>query len=263
MIMKSILKSIFPILAVIVLASCEKKIDYDLESADPKIVIEGIVNDGGGPAIVKLTTSTPFDASNEYPAVTGASVVIVETIGDVVNEFVLNETTPGIYESAVAVGTPGASYHLTVTSEGAVYEATSVMPFRVEIAEYNLEEFFGDNLFVNVGFSDPAEYENFYKFKLIRNDTLSESLFIQDDVFTNGYFNTALLGGQFEAVLPGDQVWVEMQTIDENVYNYWYSLSLNINDATAAPANPVTNLSNDALGYFSAQTSDIIEFTAP
>lgn len=261
--MKSFLKNIFPVLAVIVLASCEKKIDYDLDSADPKIVIEGIVNDAGGPAVVKLTTSTPFDASNEYPAVTGASVVIVETIGDVVNEFVLNETTPGIYESAVAVGTPGASYYLKVTSAGEVYEATSVMPYRVEIADYYVEEFFGDNQFVNVGFADPAEYNNFYKFKLITNDTLSESIFIQDDVFTNGFYNTALLGGQFEAVLPGEQVWVEMQTIDENVYNYWYSLSLNINDATAAPANPVTNLSNEALGYFSAQTSDIIEFQVP
>jgi hypothetical protein len=46
--------------------------------------------------------------------------------------------------------------------------------------------------------------------------------------------------------------------VDENIYNYFYELS-NVT-ATAGiqsttPANPTSNISNGALGYFSAHTT--------
>ena len=56
---------------------------------------------------------------------------------------------------------------------------------------------------------------------------------------------------------------IEIDHIDEKVYNYWFSLSQNVNDATAAPANPVTNLSNGALGYFSAFSRSSVEGIVP
>jgi len=43
---------------------------------------------------------------------------------------------------------------------------------------------------------------------------------------------------------------------DAAVYKYWYSLNDGATGTgqSASPANPVTNISGGALGYFSAQT---------
>ena len=59
-------------------------------------------------------------------------------------------------------------------------------------------------------------------------------------------------------IKSGDTVTIEMLGIDEAVYKYWYSLHFNGGDGgnIATPANPVTNVSGGALGYFSAQTVD-------
>ena len=60
-------------------------------------------------------------------------------------------------------------------------------------------------------------------------------------------------------IKSGDTVtWIEMLGIDEAVYKYWYSLHFNGGDGgiLLLPANPVTNVSGGALGYFSAQTID-------
>jgi hypothetical protein len=56
-----------------------------------------------------------------------------------------------------------------------------------------------------------------------------------------------------------------MLGIDEAVYKYWYSLHFNGGDGgnIATPANPVTNISGGALGYFSAQTVDRKTVIAP
>jgi hypothetical protein len=43
---------------------------------------------------------------------------------------------------------------------------------------------------------------------------------------------------------------------DAAVYTFWYSLSSGATGAneSASPANPVSNISGGAVGYFSAQT---------
>ena len=55
----------------------------------------------------------------------------------------------------------------------------------------------------------------------------------------------------------GDQVTVDMLCLDPAVYKYWYSLDRGATGggiSGATPANPVTNISGGALGYFSAHT---------
>ncbi|HYJ37819.1 MAG TPA: hypothetical protein VEV87_04350 [Chitinophagaceae bacterium] len=55
----------------------------------------------------------------------------------------------------------------------------------------------------------------------------------------------------------GDEVTIEMLTIDGVIFKYWNSLRSAGGDgstSTASPANPVTNIEGGALGYFSAQT---------
>ena len=59
---------------------------------------------------------------------------------------------------------------------------------------------------------------------------------------------------------PGDTVWVDLLSIDKASYDYFNTLN-NIltsdrSPTSLAPANPNTNLTNGALGYFAAYSVD-------
>ena len=59
----------------------------------------------------------------------------------------------------------------------------------------------------------------------------------------------------------GDTIHVEMQCIDQNIYTYYIAvIQISGDDGSGAgitPANPPSNISNGALGYFSAHTSAV------
>jgi hypothetical protein len=242
------------------LISCEKEIDIDLNEADQKIVIEGIVSNQEGRSFVKLTKSIPFDESSVYPAVSGASVVIEEILNGVMTTYNLLEQSSGVYSNVDLVGQSGATYRLSVIAEGNTYEASSTMPTEVGIIDYFVEEFFADQYFPNVVFLDPAEEANNYRFKLWINGEVVESIFLQDDRFSNGTINTSILGDGENDVAIGDTIDIELRAIDRATYDYFFALSQNVSEQTAAPANPITNISNGALGYFSAEASNSVNF---
>jgi hypothetical protein len=56
-----------------------------------------------------------------------------------------------------------------------------------------------------------------------------------------------------------DTLIVELQSIDKATYDYFTtleSISGNVMEQTASPANPISNFNNGALGYFSAYSFD-------
>jgi hypothetical protein len=54
-------------------------------------------------------------------------------------------------------------------------------------------------------------------------------------------------------LISGDSIVVALQTIDQGVFDYLRTLGQADNNmASATPANPTSNISNGALGYFSA-----------
>jgi hypothetical protein len=61
----------------------------------------------------------------------------------------------------------------------------------------------------------------------------------------------------------GDSLSVELRSIDEAAWNYYNTISslvgAGMGGSSAAPANPVTNWSNNALGYFIAYSSSTIK----
>jgi len=57
-----------------------------------------------------------------------------------------------------------------------------------------------------------------------------------------------------------------MQCVDKKVFTYWYSLSQQGGNGfanSATPSNPTSNISNGALGYFSAHTVQHASVTVP
>lgn len=246
-------KIILPLIAAAVaLSSCQKVIEIDLNSSDPKIVIEGNISDQPGPHTVTITRSVNFSQTNSFPAVSGATVVLSDNLG---NSETLTETSPGVYQSSVLQGVPGRTYFLNVTAEGKTYSAESTMPQLITLDSLVVESasgFGGGTVYIIPQWQDPGGQGNYYRcIEYVNNERIAGS-FLFDDAFADGLVNGQPLLDFVTVLESGDTVDVDMQCIDKATYLYFYSMLQTTNGQTAAPANPVTNLSNGALGYFSA-----------
>jgi len=248
------------LIITLILSSCTKVIDIDLNSVSLQLVIEGNISDLPVPYTINLSKTVNFSETNVFPPVSGAIVKISDNTG---NSEILTETSPGIYTTSIIQGTPGKTYTLTVTSEGKNYEAVSTMPFSVNIDTLTIQEFCNgiqgagaNNIiaeYINVQFNDSAEINNYYRFIQINNRVQQDDIFLVDDHLQNGKTISNLLAHTINNFQPGDTVTVLLQTIDIGVYEYFRTLSqLRSAELSSSPSNPLSNFNNGALGYFSA-----------
>jgi hypothetical protein len=242
--------------------SCQKVINVDLNDAAPQLVIIGTVTDQPGPYTVTLSQTVNFSDDNVFPAVSGAKVIISDNVG---NTETLVETSSGNYTSSTIQGVAGRTYSISVTSNGKNYNAISTMPSAVAIDSLTIDSTsskgggFGKsktgNKSVNVLFKDPLGVANYYRFVEIVNGIQKNDFFITSDKFKDGANINYNISIRDSTLYSGDSVTVILQSIDVNVYEYFRTLiqtSTGSGLQTSTPGNPTTNLSNNALGYFSA-----------
>ena len=245
-----ILSGIFALVALILtLVSCERVIQLDLKNSTPKIVIQGNIYDQPGPYIVKISNSVNFDASSNYPPVSGAKVVISDDVGQ--NE-VLSETTAGTYLTSKLRGVPGRTYSLSVKTGYETYLSSATMPYAVAMDSI----FFSTSLFsgekvTTISFLDPPFTVNYYRFVYFINNVQQKVFYVlADDLFQGAAIRYALLSrGSDIKLAKGDRVSVWLESIDHGVYEYFRTAGSDEGES-ASPANPVSNISNGALGYF-------------
>jgi hypothetical protein len=249
---------IFLFALILTVTACEKTITVDLNSTDPKLIVEADVTDDAGGYRVKLSKTVNFSAANNFPPVKGAVVTISDNTGAIQT---LTESISGTYTLNNVKGVSGKTYTLKIVTEGKTYTASSTMPKVVDLlgAEIELSPFGNSGSdstkFYDIYpiFIDPANVKNNYIF-FISSKGKKEKGFqnvINDNLF-NGSYNPFSLNVFDLKLYPKDTVTIEMRCIDKPVYDYYYSLGNTDNSAT--PANPVSNISGGALGYFSAHT---------
>ncbi len=249
--------------AVLLLCSCEKVIQLDLNDSVAKYVIEAVIADQPGSCRVLLTQTKDFDENNTFNGISGAQVTISDNNG---NPQTLLETSAGVYEALSLTGFSLHTYLLTVKVSGQVYTATSTMPARVRFDSLYISErsFFDEkNKFATVFYNDPAGQQNAYRFIQYVNGVKEKTIFVRDDDANDGrpiqrtllYFYDDNEKEQRQ-IKTGDSVRVDFLNIAYPVYKYWYSLgeSSTGDSQSATPGNPVTNIQGGALGYFSAHT---------
>ena len=235
--------------------SCEKIVSIDLNSTSPHIVIEATISDQAGPYIVQLSQTVNFVQNNTFPPVSGAKIFLSDNYGNLDS---LIETIPGTYKTSTILGIPGRTYTLTVKTGGKEYVAVSTMPPPVKIDSLSVQvQAFGRDKtkYINVNFRDSAEVKNYYRFVEVRNGIVQKFTFLFDDRLQNGGLITSSLFAEEDTLNAGDNVLILLQCIDKNVYDYFRTIrqaSGNGGPQAASPANPLSNFSNDALGYFNA-----------
>jgi hypothetical protein len=251
---------VISVFAFFLFTGCQKVINFDLVDSAPRMVIDGLVTDSLGPYKIKLSKSGSYFNQPVLTPVRNALVVISDNVG---MSDTLKEKVPGIYLTSKLRGIPGRTYTLMVLSEKSKYTGVSTMFSNVGIDSLTLEKEisqrfgFGGNrnnesrVDIHCFFKDPQE-KNFYRIKVTTNDTTNvENYRLYDDQYTNG----KLTDLRVSRAKVGDVVRIELISLDKVTYDYYRTLRdlLHSNPIFGStPANPNTNLSNGALGYFGA-----------
>ncbi|MFL9832610.1 DUF4249 domain-containing protein [Chryseobacterium terrae] len=260
------MKNIFLIiLSFFLVISCEKEIDLDLEDQSGNIVIEANITDQNGPYYVRITKSVAFTQGNEYPPVENYYVNLSDDFGQ---SETLDYVGDGYYKTNFIEGISGHTYTLKIIVEGKEYIAQSKMPEAVPFDGLEQDSFMvgGETSYTLLPlFTDPQALGNRYLFSYTINNKSKKYFSEFSDNVNNGLLNQRPLilpndngdnPGDVK-VVPGDTIHVEMQCIDLNVYTF-YSALLQLSGGGPGggitPANPPSNISNGALGYFSAHT---------
>lgn len=246
-------------------------VDIDLNDSEPRLIVDGLVCDSPGPYQINLQLSGSYFNQPDLNQVSGAVVIISDNAGMTDS---LKEIASGVYQTSKLKGIPGKTYKLKVLSDNKEYAATTTMGCKVEIDSLAVRkgksiqiEFDGireDNRAeIHCFFKDPKE-KNYYRFKVYRNGILNvKNYTLYDDQYTNGQ----QIDFMVRRVEVGEVVRVELISIDKATYEYYRALGnvLHSNPIFGStPANPNTNLTNGAMGYFgagaiSSKTIDVIE----
>lgn len=252
-----------PLLLAIALHSCVRPmpIDVDLEETELQYVIEGEVTDAAGPYSVTISQTKNFEDSNTFPLIAGAVVVITDATSGAVDT--LKYINSGRYEAQKLVGIAGHTYRLYVKVGDRVFGATSIMPAQaVELDSlYTKESGLNDDvLFMVPVFTDPQGKGNYYRIRQWINNNIVEGSFAVTDDAGDGIKNEIVLNyrtgmGAGHTIANGDLITAELQCVNKDVYNYYRTLAQTIQQNTATPSNPVSNIEGGALGVFNTATS--------
>lgn len=250
--------------------SCRKVISIDLNSASKRLVVEGNITTKAGGCSVLLSQTANFDADNNFPTVSGAVITISDDAG---NTTTLPETSPGTYTAPSLVGVIGATYHLKVVVNNETITSQSTIPQQVDFQNLYISE---DQIFgttyklANVIYTDASDPGHYYQFIQWVNGVKVKQIYTADNELTAGRDQDVKLyldpnTDDKDKIKSGDSVRVEMQCLDKAAHQYWFSAQLSATgeNQNAVPANPVSNLTGNALGYFSAHTSQVRTVKVP
>lgn len=264
--------TLFSLLTVLFFSSCEDVVNLDLETGEPRLVVDAEIiwtkGTSGNEQTIKISKTAPY-YNNTTPKVSGAQVRVENSNGDV---FTFNETTPGSYVCTNFVPVINMDYVLYVTAEGqkftAVEKLTSVTT--IDKVEQNIVPDFGGKDIIELTFfyKDPANEVNYYL-----TDYKSQFLLFPEYELTyDEFFNGNLVSTRFsnEDMKAGNTVEITHRGISKNFYNYMNLIleASSANPFSVVPGNIRGNIvntdtsdsNNFALGYFRLCEADKVSY---
>jgi len=267
-------KFIFLMFSICLVTNCEDVIDVDLNTAEPRLVIDASINwfknTTGNQQSIKLSLTAPF-FDNEVPPANGALVQITDSNANVYS-FVEDGTT-GIYKNYNFTPIIDETYTLNIVYDGETYTAVetlkSVVP--IDFVEQNNEGgFTGEDIELKAFYTDPANIENYYFFEFIAPIGLVPSLEVYEDRFTDG---NQIFGFYSEEELEsGMEVKIRNYGISERFYQFMFILLQQGGEQDGGPFETqpatvrgncvnTTNPENFPFGYFRLSEVDELIYT--
>ena len=245
------------------LISCEKVIDVDLETAEPRLVIDASIdwlkNTFGNQQKIKLSMTTAY-YNTEFPAVEGANVVVTNSANTVFN-FEENPGT-GEYICNNFIPTIGETYTLTISLNGETYKATetlmSVPKIEDNIVQNNAGGMAGDEIEITYYHQDNATELNYYLYSAKNPHVAFPDYETDDDEEAQGGLTPVYYSD--EDLKPGDVVNIKLYGLSKRYYDYFRKIiNASGNDGSPFATTPTavrgninnqTNTANFPYGYF-------------
>jgi hypothetical protein len=252
------------ILAIgLLLTGCEEVITVDLDTAEPKLVIDASIdwlkNTPGNEQKIKLSTTTGY-YSPTFPTVSGATVTVANTANTV---FTFTETpNAGEYLCTDFEPVIGETYTLTISLNGEIYTATetllAVPDIEDAIEQLSSGGLSGDEIEITYHYQDNGAQENYYLNRIINPRVAFPEFEVEDDEFSQGSMMAEAYS--HEDLKAGDILDIRLYGISKRYHTYFDKLLLaSGNDGSPFPTIPTavrgnivnqTNINNFAYGYF-------------
>ncbi|OSZ78896.1 hypothetical protein CAP35_11785 [Chitinophagaceae bacterium IBVUCB1] len=275
------------IIAGTLLVSCEKEVNIKLNTGEPSLVVEGVI-ENGLPPYVFLTRSIGYFSTIDLNTlqnsfVRNAKVTVSDGVRTVqLREYSLDTGANGNKLYFYSIDTAGSFfvgqiekvYKLTIEVDGKIYESFTKIPNPTTIDSMKTVQ--PDPPFnkeknplarqVRIYFKEPDTAGNFVRYFTQRNSEPyypgSNSVY-PDDIINGIYFETTLslgepTGREFNrdsstVGYPGDTVTLKWCSIDRANYTFWstYEYSLGtLGNPFSTPIQVKSNISNGALGVW-------------
>ena len=272
------------------LFSCEKDIDFDLKYAEPVLVVDAQIENGGVPTVA-LSRSLSFFNQISIDILANSFIHNAEVTmsnGTVIHKFKEYAVPLGngysifyysIDSSNLAtafVGEFNKQYNLTIKVDGQVYTAKTTIPALTKIF---------DSLWIkapppNVDTSkrvlmvraiDPPGLGNYIRyftkknserflpgFNSVFNDEVVDGTTYQGQVDQGVDRNNSLPAGDEKFFARGDTISFKLSNIDKASFTFWNTWEFNqqsIGNPFSQPGKVIGNISNGALGAFCGYAS--------
>jgi hypothetical protein len=246
---------------LLVIYSCEKVINIDLNESHQQIVIEAVLTDSLGYNFVKLTRTASLYDDYNFEKIKNAEVLVTDNES---NSYIFTETEEGYYTNPDFKGKPQNVYNLSINAEGKEYTSSSTMPLNIPIDSVSFymfpSQFNGELICIaNCFYTDPVFDGNYYRVKtFVNNQKAVENSF---NLFSDEYINGTMSAFSYysEELKIADTVIFHLYNTDEANYEYWRLLYMNSGmGMSSTPGNPTSNIiGEDVIGYFGAYSLSV------
>ena len=247
--------------------SCQEEVTLPLATIDGVIpVIEATWTDASYYNEVKVTLAENYFDTTDVDIISDAQVTIRGLRSGVTIPFSFNDDTQSFKPINDGITAKvGELYQISVEWEDKVFMATGemLMPPTVDSLTYQYQEkriFRDEGYYIKVYGKIPFEEDNYYRIKVIENDTLKndrDDYLLFDDTFGLTFFEDGLeLNYSFD---EGDKVRLELFRMNKSAYDYLTQIvGLLYNDGglfSPPPQNPETNFEvisgdSEVFGFF-------------
>ena len=263
---------IWTLLIVLLFSNCEKVVDIDVPTIEPKLIIDAsfevLFNASPVTAnvVVKLKLSTDY-FDETIPTVSNAIVFLTNTTDSSIINFSDVNLNGNFTPIINFIPKDAIEYELTVIYKSETYKgrATKVKSTQIDNAMQGDETLFsGKEIEIKVAFKDNINTENYYLFNFTNNLFLP----LEDRFFNGTNYNFSFFYQEDEIEVPTN-VTVTMSGITKDYFTYFRILQNQSGTSGGGPFQSVpssllgnvintTNEANFPLGYFHISETDTI-----
>jgi len=259
-------------LLLFIFTSCEKVVDIEVPSIEPKLIIDAVFEIYFDENPVRANTVVKLSKSADYfkeiiPAVTNATVFLTNLSDNSIINF-SDTNADGNYKPTISfIPAENITYELTIIHENNTYKGTAnrvkSSPL-TSVTQGDKTLFSGKETELKVAFTDDKTEDNYYLYDFSNNLFLA----IEDRFFNGSDYNFSFFYAEDDIKLP-TTVNVKMSGITKEFFTYYRILISQSGQNAGGPFETVpssllgnminiTDESKFPLGYFHISETDSV-----